>query len=280
MLITDRFVYIHMPKTGGTFVTEVLKRLHHPHHSGRSERVGGGWKWIERRLRPGGRGSSRYGAIQDLEPKHGTCHDIPEPHGSKPVISTMRNPYDWYVSQYEFAWWKRTDMYYPEANPTPVGLAIDRVLPDFKRANPHFPDVSFSEFMDLCDRAASVYNVGTGRDLGLYTHGFVRFYFRNFAKVLLDRCEGSAAGYYDPTERFDVRFIDSTHLNDELYGCLSSLGYAPADLSFIHDLGRILPMGIGRRDDQRWEGYYTPELKARVRERDRMLYAIFPEYND
>jgi len=28
MVITDKFVYIHKPKTGGTFVTDALLRLH------------------------------------------------------------------------------------------------------------------------------------------------------------------------------------------------------------------------------------------------------------
>ena len=28
MLLTDKFVYIHNPKTGGTFVREMLRRIH------------------------------------------------------------------------------------------------------------------------------------------------------------------------------------------------------------------------------------------------------------
>src|SRR4051812_33210777 len=114
MIITVRFVYIHMPKTGGTFVTEVLTRIHKPLLPRPS-------RWIRVReilaillprmkLTAAGQ-SSPYGPLVDIEPKHGTCHDVPPPHEHKPLLSTLRNPYDWYVSQFEFAWWKRTFMY-------------------------------------------------------------------------------------------------------------------------------------------------------------------------
>jgi hypothetical protein len=102
MLVTDNFVYVHMPKTGGTFVTSVLTRLHalrEPAHS-RHARLKRQMSLLKERWRTlPALGSSQYGPLLSLEPKHGTCHDIPKTHRRKPIAATIRNPFDWYVSQ-------------------------------------------------------------------------------------------------------------------------------------------------------------------------------------
>lgn len=70
MIVTDDLVYVHMPKTGGTFVTHALSQVH--------------------KLHP-----RKYGGLTALQPKHGTCHDIPADHRHKTILSTIRNPFDW-----------------------------------------------------------------------------------------------------------------------------------------------------------------------------------------
>ncbi len=234
MLITDRLVYIHMPKTGGTFVTDVLSRLHG--------------------VKSGG--SERYGPMQNPEPKHGTCHDIPVAHRHKRILSSVRNPYDWYVSQYEFAWWKKTFEYHPEPYPTPAGSAIENALPRFQEAHPHFPEISFSEFVDLCLQASAVFSHNPDCKVGLYTKSLVAFYFRSPTEFLktLDRRSVSNEGNRDPM--FNIEFIRTHNLNRELYEFLVSMNYRPEDLDFLPDLPKIFPQGRGRNERQNWEGYY------------------------
>jgi hypothetical protein len=282
MVITDKFVYIHMPKTGGTFVTSVLERLHElPDPSLiRSDSVRSFLTSLLRRLQAGAMNSeSIYGQITNMEPKHGTCHDIPEQHRDKPVLSNMRNPYDWYVSQFEFSWWKRTFMYHPEEYPTPAGFAIEQVLPEFEREHPHFPNISFSEFVNLCYQAANFFNDKHGTDFGLYTHSFVRFNFRVAMEVIarIDR-DYICSGRYS-LDMFDVHFIKTCCLNQELYDFLKLMGYRVEDLEFILELGKIFPDGRGRRDDQNWERYYTPSLKEFVREKEWILFEMFPDFD-
>jgi hypothetical protein len=69
VIITKRFVFVHMPKTGGTWLRDVLKKYKHPL-----------WhlKW-----RPG----------------HDTSAEAPP---GLPILGTVRNPWDWYVSWYFF----------------------------------------------------------------------------------------------------------------------------------------------------------------------------------
>lgn len=273
MLITDRFVYVHMPKTGGTFVTEALTKLHRPRTRSvflrRAIRALG--------IRTGARRPSRYGPLENVQPKHGTCHDVPALHRDKPILSNVRSPYDWYVSQYEFAWWKRTSAYHAETRPTPVGFAIEQVLPDFQSAHPEFPEVSFEGFLELCQCASRTYGADT--TLGLYTHGFLRYFFRDAegASRRLDSeyvRSGTCAN-----DMFTVAFLRTHVLNEDLHAFLLSTGYRPKDVAFVRHLERILPMGLGRRDDQAWEGYYTPALKALVREREWVLFEMFPEFD-
>ncbi len=277
MVVTQKFIYIHLPKTGGTFVTTVLDRLHRRvrparSQSARIQRVIRATvrRSVARRERP-----QEYGPILDLEPKHGTCHDIPSEFRHLPILSTIRNPYDWYVSQYEFGWWKRTFLYKPELYPTPVGEAIERALPSFIDDHPSFPDIGFEGFMELCERAMEAVNGERGSDVGLYTYGFLRFYHRE--PEALRGTSGSLSDMRD--DIFEVEFLFTHRLNEQLYRFLLATGYERKDLAFISELDRILPMGRGRREDQLWSQYYTSELKSWVRERDRLLFERFPEFD-
>lgn len=72
MLIHDNFIFIHVPKTGGSFLGSALKRE-----------------------MPAG--SLRRGAP---EKKHPGWNDIPDEALGRPVLIYVRNPWDWYVSWY------------------------------------------------------------------------------------------------------------------------------------------------------------------------------------
>ena len=101
MIITDRFTFVHVPKTGGTFVSSVLFRLYHVR-----------WTWVTHLISSMKRNlvyKRDYGTFIYNNNKHGTCAEIPPEHLHKPVLMVIRNPYDLYVSQYEFGWWKRKE---------------------------------------------------------------------------------------------------------------------------------------------------------------------------
>ena len=132
--------------------------------------------------------------------------------------------------------------------------------------------------MKLCAAAAGQYNEQSGTDFGLYTHSFVRFFYENPEAVLRDLQGRRTAGDFE-AGRFDVQFLRTESLNADLRAALAGFGYRDEDLAFIEAMGKVLPMGIGRRDDQHWEIYYTPELAASVRAADAPLFAMFPSYD-
>src|SRR5438094_8586315 len=88
MVITDQFVYLHMHKTGGTFVERVMDEVY-----AKADTLY--YNTLHRADR------ERFGSVD----QHETVQDIPAEHRHKRILFTIRNPYDCYVSRYEFAWW-------------------------------------------------------------------------------------------------------------------------------------------------------------------------------
>ncbi len=268
MIFTDQFVYIHEPKTGGTFVTTALLRVH-------------GVKWsrlthLASTIKIELVYQTPYGTFVYHNNKHGTCSQIPAAHQHKSVLATVRNPYDVLVSQYEFGWWKRREF-----------LRYYRAVPDFEKEYANFPDLNFDQYLSLANRAFRQNGSAsdTQHGVGLMTEQFVKYYFKNPPETLArinrqfisDEHRFALKDYVK--EMFDVDFIRTHKLNRELYEYLLGKTYKEQDVKFILDSERILPMGKGRSAEQKWEHYYTAELKRFVRERERLIFDFFPEFD-
>lgn len=81
MLITPHFVFVHLPKTGGTFIRKVI---------------------------------AEHLQVVARFDQHACASEIPPEYGGLPIFSVVRNPWDWYVSWYQhslqyrpFADWDR-----------------------------------------------------------------------------------------------------------------------------------------------------------------------------
>jgi hypothetical protein len=81
MLIHDRFIFLHVPRTGGIFLRDVLKRELPPGTVRRGPRM------------PSGRSG---------DGTHTGRLEIPEALRGRPVLAFIRNPWDWYVSIYHY----------------------------------------------------------------------------------------------------------------------------------------------------------------------------------
>ncbi len=260
MLLTNDFVYIHMPKTGGSFVAEVIGRLYEQKTDTRVSLI-----TRAKSLLKGGR------RVFIETRKHGTCHHIPKSHRNKTIFATVRNPYDRYVSEYEFGWWR--------THPDAWGGIAERAKPMF----PNYPDLSFEEFV----RMANVFfpflhnSCFTGeRSIGYQTEIFVRYFMKYpvhvFPRIDQDYLDSRR---YEKDLFDDLHFIHTDNLNQELYDFLMRYGFRGDELGFILELGKVHPPEGGRRDDQRWQEYYTPELKRTIRTKERLLFDLFPEFD-
>ena len=100
MIITDKFVFIHFPKTGGLSATDMLEKVHQKKSL---RHYFTGPPLYENLLHPNIK--KIYGA-SEYRP-HGTYDQIPEEHRCKVIVSSIRNPFDRYVSTYEFRVWTK-----------------------------------------------------------------------------------------------------------------------------------------------------------------------------
>ena len=149
MLVHDRFVFIHNQKCGGVFVRETL-------------------------------GRELGAAVRQHAFRHAGWSEIPAAARGLPVLCYVRNPWDWYVSWYQF---KRQC---PSARGPLFDLLSDRGEYDFRRTVQNacelrgFPSclpegriVARDPTVDRADvcTTAFLYSVGAGLDSSLLTVG-------------------------------------------------------------------------------------------------------------
>ncbi|MBA4140808.1 MAG: hypothetical protein H0X70_09955, partial [Segetibacter sp.] len=257
-------VYIHKPKTGGTFVTDALLRLYE-----------GKWNlWKHAQLATTKKliYENRFGKLILTANKHGGCSEIPGEYRREIILSTLRNPFDYYVSQYEFGWWKRKEWH----------KYYRRNVDSFNQRFASFPDLSFTEFMELMPVAFNPTMHGNFSDvkaLGRYKIEFIESHFHKPDSIIPKINDEYIESRAYRRDMFPVTFIFTHKLNQQLYEFLLEQGYPPDSIEFILKKEKVLPQGKGRTKDQKWEKYYTPELKELVREKDWLLFKLFPEFD-
>jgi len=259
MIITEGFVYIHLPKTGGSFVENVLNRLYRDQpgmfvDTATSE----GRAWV-------GSGTDQ----------HQTVGEIPASYRNLPVLFTVRNPFDHHVSFYEFGWWK-----------THPGDTFNETL--IRRALPHYPELSFTEYLEafydwqllhpdhypggLEERLATA-------GIGPLSWEYLRFLFDDPKRQIEVWSNRESDTQFIPALN-QVHFLRQDRLNRDLHDFLLGMGHSRASLDFILEMPRIYPdTKAPRRASRDWATYYTAALLALVRRREAWLFTLLPQYD-
>lgn len=262
MIITDKFVYIHLPKTGGSFVNSALLQAH-----------GIRWTlWQQAILTFSGR-LVHHGPLGSLcmQDKHGSCQRIPPSDQHKPILSTIRNPLDYYVSDFEFGWWKRREWrrYYQK-------------LPHFQTRYPTFPQLTFTDYLRLMTEAFNPPGQQDFEDplqLGYCSASFIKMFARNPAEIFATENLDSSSLASIQNGLYPVHFLTTQGLNQQLYEYLQNWGYPPENIRFILEKERVLPLGKGRTASQKWEQYYdTPTIEL-IQQKDQLLFELFPSFD-
>jgi hypothetical protein len=71
MIVTDKFVFVHLPRSGGTFVTGIIRKF--------------------------------FPSAQEIG-HHLPREFMPREYSHLPVLGTVRNPWEFYVSLYHYVW--------------------------------------------------------------------------------------------------------------------------------------------------------------------------------
>jgi hypothetical protein len=258
MVLTDQFVYIHIPKSGGSFVEEALRLL-----------LDGKPGFYLDSGSPGNRGM--FGCAD----QHDRYCQLPLEYRDRKLLATIRNPFDHHVSLFEFGWWKN----HPQDTFDPQRI---------KDAFPHFPELSFSEYLAAVNDWTLVepsYAPKGGYDklielgVGPLTFDFIRFLAPDPEAVFASLPQFLAEGGREEALAV-ANFIPTHRLNSGLHAFLLGLGFEPSRIDFILSLGRILPDGSTRTENMDWQPYYNAESKRLVRERERVLFEMFPEFDE
>jgi len=153
---------------------------------------------------------------------------------------------------------------------------------------PHYPDLSFEEFVTGSEVLLQRHRnsaLPPERRLGLQSEQFVRFFFRQpevFAEI--DDCYLEERRF--EADLFPVVFLRTHRLNQDLHDYLIAVGFEPDRVRFILDESRVRPPGHPLEGENRnwsaghgWSDYYTPTLQQFVKTRERLLLAMFPEFD-
>lgn len=247
MLSTPDFVFVHMPKTGGTFVTEMLRKV--------------------------------YGdALVEFGRKHGTCEEIPEIEHGKPVLSVIRSPFDRYVSQYHYGWWKTHGDEYCDRR---------AVLAEY----PHYPEVSFSEFVLIAN--SHFVNSHRGRPTGYvngllpeamrpgwHTEQYVRFFCRQPRTAFADLSERHIRSGALEEYEYPVHFLRTETLNRDLVEYLRRFQVPETVLRKILEHAPVQPdEAFEARAKASARDYFDDETTEFVMRREAFLFNRFPQYS-
>jgi hypothetical protein len=262
MIVTDEFVFIHFPKAGGTFVTQVLEKIYEKRQKKIFRR-----KPLYRNFKTL---NTKWIIDNNQEPRfteHGSYDQIPDEFKNKPVISVIRNPFDRCVSLYEFRQWVQNPFLDIEKN---------------KKYFPAFPELNFEEYLEFLNSLIlekRTYYRDLKIDIGSQTYDLIEMFFKNPLVIFKNLDESYIDSENYKNDMAKIIFLRMENLNRDLYSVLIDFGYAKKDISFILDEKKIFPIGRGRSEEQKWECYYNYKMYEFIRHKERFFLKIFPEYN-
>jgi Sulfotransferase family len=246
MLITPDFVFIHMPKTGGTFVTEMLRLVY-------------GVRAVET-----GR-------------KHATCEEIPAADREKPILSVIRSPFDRYVSQYHYGWWRT----HPQEYCDPA-----KILQQF----PTYPQLDFNDFVVVANRYFVNVHRGVSNgyespklppdlSLGWHSEQFIRFFCRDPHRAFASITEHDLEQGRLKTFEYPVEFLRTETLNRDLAGYLQRYDVDPDLLRTVRTHHAVMPeQAHETRARPHAREYFDRALSDFVLRKETLLFNRFPEY--
>ena len=256
MVITNDFVFLHLPKTGGTFCETHIMRLYRQSNRERLKNI------LQRK-------PVRWGLSTR---KHSGLHAIPRYARNLPKIGCIRNPYDRWVSRYEYKIYKN----YPEVVPN-----LTRIKEEF----PQFPDISLTEFIKLSNKYFTRVQNHSGKSeeekIGFYSEQFIGMYCHKPGEILKLPKEEITAELIRNKIAPDITFLQTHNLNQELHDYLTQFNHNPGGLKSILQSPKILPEKSGPgslRPNGAWRTYFTEESVEIVNDKEALIFELFPQF--
>lgn len=198
---------------------------------------------------------------------------IPASHASLPILSCVLNPYDIYVSEYTFNWWRENPAGWFDdvtAVEREYGRLEDLDFPRFVRATVDHSRWSQTARMHYPQLPAMAY----------CSTEWLHYHCLDPASVVAD---AQAIGDLLPRVRASIapiHFLQTHRLNQDLHAFLQTMDFPAAQIDPILARGKIHPGKPRRKEGDHWSRYYDDELRQLVRERESLLFELFPEFDE
>lgn len=206
MIITKDFVLLNLPKTGSTYVRNVLFTIYKKRMN-QSKIVSKLYKLkllkppYTELLLPNIKLKNGFNNKLD---QHGIYIQIPKEHRHKEIVSVVRNPYAKFLSAYEFGWYKE--------HPA--------LTPDLLEKNfPNFPDLSIDEYVDYTKLVVkhSLLKEPSDIKIGVQSIQFIKFFSKNPDLVIKNlTSQGNEIAVDVDLDLATVTFLQQENLNDDL----------------------------------------------------------------
>lgn len=230
MLVTDKFVFIHLPRSGGTFVSDVIRKFFPSAHE-----VG-------------------YHFPRELLPKESS---------HLPILGTVRNPWEFYVSWYHH--------HYPSKRYSPSRNVLFCCVSDDRKLN-FVQTIRNALTLGVSDDKLDLLIQALPESFDYHNRNIP-----NLTKDVMRKIRGTGIGLY--TFRFnqmfgqadDVFFCRVESLRSDLMAFFDRIGAAS-------DALRSYVLGQDKKntsEHRHYLTYYTPELAELVLNRDRQLVERF-----
>lgn len=252
MFITEDFVLLNLPKSASTFSRTVLKKV----YKNRSlNRHGHYAKWVDRFLPSKGYLDLKlFSSPNHPDSQHLGYSELPDEFKDRPVISTVRNPYSRYVSQYHYRGWANKPWH------------LDKTT---KERWPNFPDLAFSEMYALRKEwLAMKLDISPEQlNYGQYTHRFVRMYAKDPKVTWRQLIDGEsfekiAAGMAG------IRFIRQEHLRDDWASVLKEFNVPEEEIEVIYNHENVNQSSVKKTEKHK----LSDEEKDQIRKDDWFVF--------
>lgn len=260
MIVTDHFVLLNYPKTGSSFARKIIKEA----FQNRLNMSG-----IFNRLRVS-LGLAKNPCLELLLPnylanrpeskhQHGVYSQIPNQYLDRPIYSVMRNPYEKFLSGYEYK-------FYAKKPRLPIAILKDQF--------PKFPELSLDEYVVMMkminenDRRSESFSVG------VYTQQFIKMFFKHPEQTL----NTMTPSYFESGEYKkdlpELNWLQQENLTNEIFSLLENSGFEPAELEFIKSTKWV---NVTQRKEGKRSDLWTQSAIDYIQQEEKYLLLMLEE---
>lgn len=230
MIITESFVLLNYPKSGSTFARTVLAEIHEKRSAAASR-----WQMmlLPARLRTNAKfielmvPNIKLQGGPEHPDQHGCYSQIPACYKHLEVATIVRNPFERFLSAFEFRWWVR----FPAV---PIPKLMD-MFPNF----PHLVLDEYVEFTKVNMQYGRMNGDAIRANVGNQTVQFIQMFFRKPREVLAKLTDD----YIESDQIFDdmapITCLRQERLNEDFAEFLGRHGYSADECNYVRQRARV-----------------------------------------